>query len=92
MNTIKHLNLYRAESPLSKPIADATHSISTISFVIVEVVLDNGITGEGYLLSFQYSPRAIEGALKDAREALLAGNYKAHETGRFTRDIQQAHE
>ena len=92
MNTIKHLNLYRAESPLSKPIADATHSISTIAFVIVEVVLDNGITGEGYLLSFQYSPRAIEGALKDAREALLAGNYKPHETGRFSRDIQQAHE
>ena len=92
MSTITQVNLYRAQSPLSKPIADATHTISTISFVIVEVVLDNGITGEGYLLSFQYSPQAITGALKDARDALLSGNYKAHETGRFTKDIQQAHE
>jgi L-alanine-DL-glutamate epimerase-like enolase superfamily enzyme len=92
VSKIKAANLYRAVSPLSKPIADATHTLTAIAFVVVEVVLDNGVTGEGYLLSFHYSPHAIEGALKDARDVLLAGDYEAGETGRFLADIEREHE
>ena len=74
------------------PIADATHTISEIAFLVAEVVLESGVTGEGYLLSFHYSPHAIEGAMKDARDALLAHGYHACETGRFLQDIAGEHE
>lgn len=92
MSKIKEVNLYRAVSPLTKPIADATHTISEIAFLVAEVVLESGVTGEGYLLSFHYSPHAIEGAMKDARDALLNGGYHAYETGRFLEDIGNEHE
>ena len=56
---------YRAVSKISKPIADSTHTISKIAFYVMEIALRNGVKGQGYLLSFHYSPNAIEGALKD---------------------------
>jgi L-alanine-DL-glutamate epimerase-like enolase superfamily enzyme len=92
MSRVKEVNLYRAVSPLTKPIADATHTISEIAFLVAEVVLESGIRGEGYLLSFHYSPHAIEGAMKDARDSLLNHGYHAYETGRFIKDIGNEHE
>lgn len=83
---ITDLKIYRATSTISKPIADATHVISDISFYIVELTTAQGITGEGYLLSFHYSPSAITGALLDFRRFLLAGGYAVHEMGRVKTD------
>lgn len=90
MDKIKQVNLYRAVSPLSRPIADATHQISEISFVVVEVVLSSGVTGEGYLLSFHYSPQAIIGALKDLQP--FAVGYPCWQTGKFLQDVAAEHE
>lgn len=87
MTTIKKINLYRAVSPLSKPIADATHRIPEIAFLITEIELESGITGQGYLLAFHYSPNAIVGAMKDARE--LAVGYQVYETGRLAKDFEK---
>lgn len=92
MSKIQGLNLYRAVSPLSQPIADATHTISEISFVVAEVVLDSGLTGEGYLLSFHYSPRAIEGAMKDVGAFLAERKYAPFQTGKFLMDVAREHE
>jgi L-alanine-DL-glutamate epimerase-like enolase superfamily enzyme len=64
---IASVDFYRARSNRSIPIADATHTISEISFVVTRITLANGITGDSYLLSFHYSPEAIKGALLDAR-------------------------
>ena len=83
MNTaIKDFRIYRAVSTLTKPIADSTHEISRIAFLVGEVVLESGVRGQGYLLSFHYSPNAIAGAMKDLKTFLLAGGYRAEETGR----------
>jgi hypothetical protein len=41
---------FRAVSKLSKPIADATHSIPEIVFAVVELELADGVLGQGYLL------------------------------------------
>lgn len=71
MTTIKNYSIYTAKSFLDKPIADATHTLTEISFIILRLQLENGIIGESYLLSFQYSPRAIAGALKDIGEMVL---------------------
>lgn len=84
--SIKDIRIYSAVSTLSKPIADATHDISKISFYVLEVELESGVTGQGYLLSFHYSPNAIEGALKDVRNFVLNGGYQVHETVRVKQD------
>lgn len=80
---ITELSIYRATSKMSKPIADATHEISEIAFFVVEVKTKEGATGQGYLLSFHYSPEAILGALRDIRRFILGGGFAVHETVRM---------
>jgi L-alanine-DL-glutamate epimerase-like enolase superfamily enzyme len=66
---------------LSHPIADATHSIDKIAFIVTRVELESGVFGESNLLAFDYSRQAIAGALRDV--APLALEFEAFETGRF---------
>ncbi|MBI9104449.1 MAG: mandelate racemase/muconate lactonizing enzyme family protein [Spirochaetales bacterium] len=87
MNRIKEVKLYRAVSKNSMNIADATHDISEISFVIAEVVTEEGISGQGYLLSFHYNPNAIIGALKDFQDALIG--YEVNETVKVIEDLSR---
>lgn len=63
--TIRSLDFHAARSVLSRPIADATHSIPAIEFVVCDMTLANGVVGQSYLLAFHYSPQAIRGALRD---------------------------
>jgi len=79
---IKDVRFFEAVSPLTIPIKDATHSIPLIKFLITEIQLNSGITGQGYILSFHYSPHAIRGALKDAAEMVQSG-FKVNETTKF---------
>ncbi len=76
---IRDVSIYRASSELRKPISDATHTLTEISFMVMRIRLENGLLGESYLLSFQYSPHAITGALKDVIPVIKG--YKAYETG-----------
>jgi L-alanine-DL-glutamate epimerase-like enolase superfamily enzyme len=85
-NFLKNINFYEAESPLSANITDATHSIPAIKFIIAEIELANGIKGEGYLLSFHYSPNAIKGALADIKSFVLEHGYEVTETEKLYRD------
>ena len=71
---VRDIEFFRARSQRSIPIADATHSISDIAFIVTRIILANGTIGWAYLLSFHYSPRAIAGALMDAREIALGCN------------------
>ncbi len=64
-NQIVSLRLFSAESEFSQPIADATHHIPGIRFLIAEIQLANGITGQGYLLSFHFFPKGMVGAIQD---------------------------
>jgi L-alanine-DL-glutamate epimerase-like enolase superfamily enzyme len=82
---IKSIEFYEAVSPISQPIADATHSIPEIKFIICEVVLGNGIRGQGHLLSFHFNPHAIKGALKDLK-LLVERGYRVDETTKFADD------
>lgn len=76
---IRGAKIYKASTLLKKPISDATHTLTEISFIVLRIQLENGIVGESYLLSFQYSPHAIIGALKDMIPVIKG--YKANETG-----------
>ncbi len=73
--------IYKAKATLKKPIADATHTLHEISFLVLKLQLANGVVGESYLLSFQYSPNAILGALKDMLPTAIG--YEAYETGKL---------
>ncbi len=77
---IKDVQLYSAVSKMSRPIADSTHDISMIKFYIVEITTHDNVKGQGYLLSFHYSPLAIEGTLKDMKQHILTNNYSINET------------
>lgn len=87
MNTkIKDVRFYRAVSTISKPIADSTHTISQIAFYVVEVETVDGVKGQGYLLSFHYSPHGIEGALRDCCEFIRSRGYDVSETMKARRE------
>lgn len=87
---IQSLDFHVAESPLSRPIADATHRLDAIRFLVARLQLANGIVGESYLLAFHYSPQAIRGALADVRR--LALDREVDATGEFLRDCDREHE
>jgi L-alanine-DL-glutamate epimerase-like enolase superfamily enzyme len=69
--TVAALDFYTARSPLSRPIADATHQIPAIEFIVARLTLANGVIGESYLLAFHFNPGAIRGALADVRALAL---------------------
>lgn len=79
---IKRVNFFKAVSPLSRPLADSTHELREIAFLVTRIQTSSGITGDAYLLSFHYSPNAIAGALRDIRP--LAEGFPVHETARLT--------
>ncbi|WP_066630999.1 mandelate racemase/muconate lactonizing enzyme family protein [Labilibacter marinus] len=71
MQKIKSYNIYSAKAKLEKPISDATHTLTEISFLVLRITTEQNIIGEAYLLSFQYSPQTIIGALKDHGEMII---------------------
>lgn len=82
---IRKINFFSAVSPVSQRIADATHDIPEIRFLIAEIELENGTTGQGYLLAFHYFPQAIVGALRDIAE--FVKGYEVYETVKLARDF-----
>lgn len=70
-SNIKTVEFFTAESPLARPIADATHQIPAIKFVVTRLTLVDRTVGEGYLLAFHFNPQAIRGALADVRSVAI---------------------
>lgn len=87
---IQALDFFAATSPLSRPIADATHAIPSINFIVARLTLADGTVGEGYLLAFHFNPAAIRGALADVR-ALAIGR-EVHATTQFNTACDEAFE
>lgn len=87
---IRQVHFFRAVSTLSQPIADSTHSIPEIAFIVTRIELENGVTGDANLLSFHYSPQAILGALRDI--APMAIGWKVNHTGEFIRHYEKESE
>lgn len=90
MPTIQEIHFFKAVSPLSRPIADSTHTIEEIAFIVTRIILDTGVSGDAYLLSFAYSPEAIIGALCDIRRFALG--WEVAETGRFIAEYEKTSE
>ncbi len=90
MHRIKNYSVYTAKAKLNKPIADATHTLTEISFLVLRIQTEEGVVGESYLLSFQYSPRAIAGAMKDAGELIIGES--VHDTVKVFEKLNHANE
>lgn len=90
MQAVKKFNVFSAKAKLAKPISDATHTLTEISFIVVRIQVEDGIVGEGYMLSFQYSPQAIVGAIKDVG-AMIVGE-KVYDTVKVFEKINAANE
>jgi L-alanine-DL-glutamate epimerase-like enolase superfamily enzyme len=87
---IRDVNFFKAVSPLSRPIADSTHQIPEIAFLVTRITLDSGISGDSYLLAFHYSQGAIAGALRDVAE--MARGWNVCETGKFIQHYEKESE
>lgn len=85
---ISDIRIFETTSRMSRPIADATHDISSIGFFVLEVETVGGVTGQGYLLSFAYAPSAAKGALLDLVEFVRNRNYRVHETVQLQQDYE----
>lgn len=84
-NKIIDIKFYEAYADMSKPIADSTHSIPAIKFIILKLITENGIEGESYMLSFHYSENAVKGMLADLKH-FVEHKYEIDETEKFEND------
>jgi L-alanine-DL-glutamate epimerase-like enolase superfamily enzyme len=83
MSTINKIDFYGLTPPKSPRIADSTHTVDAVKFIVVRVFTEDGEYGESYLLSLDYSPRSIQAALKDIAE--LAVGLDVSEISAFCR-------
>ncbi|EHQ30792.1 mandelate racemase/muconate lactonizing enzyme family protein [Mucilaginibacter paludis] len=90
MEKIKSYQVYSAKAKLEKPISDATHTLTEISFIVLRIQTAGGVIGESYLLSFQYSAGAIAGAMKDVGEMVIGE--PVHNTVKVFEQINAANE
>ncbi|UOR06592.1 mandelate racemase/muconate lactonizing enzyme family protein [Hymenobacter aerilatus] len=90
MPKINSFSVYTAKAKLANPISDATHTLTEISFLVLRITTETGVVGESYLLSFQYSPQAIAGAIKDAGQVVLGA--EVSETVKVFEQLNQANE
>lgn len=90
MYSISDYSIYSAKAALPYNISDSTHTLTEISFIVLRIKVSNGLVGESYLLSFQYSPLAIAGALRDMGEMVLGE--QVHDTVKVFEKIDHASE
>lgn len=47
--------------PLKSPLADSTHVLDKIEWILVDVLTDTGLTGSAHMLTFDYGPELLKG-------------------------------
>jgi L-alanine-DL-glutamate epimerase-like enolase superfamily enzyme len=47
--------------PLNPPLADSTHRLDRIEWILVDVLTDQGLTGHSCMLTFDYGPELLKG-------------------------------
>jgi len=59
--------------PLNKPIADSTHVLKKIEWIVVEILTDEGITGNSYMLTFDYGTELLAGIVETELKKQILG-------------------
>jgi hypothetical protein len=61
---IRDFKLYKAVAPLKKPIADATHTLHEISFLVLRLQLENGVVANLICSHFNILRMLFKGLLE----------------------------
>jgi len=64
--------------PLSPPIANSTHVLRQIQWVLVDILTDQGLTGHSHMLTFGYGPELLMGMVSTELRPLLLGQEAAY--------------
>ena len=59
--------------PLSSNLADSTHVLDRIEWILVDVVTDEGHTGHAHMLTFDYGPELLKGIVDTELKDLVVG-------------------
>lgn len=57
---IRDVRTTRLSVPLKPPIADSTHTLNRIQWILVDVLTDEGLTGNSLMLTFEYGPELLQ--------------------------------
>jgi L-alanine-DL-glutamate epimerase-like enolase superfamily enzyme len=49
--------------PLKSPLADSTHVLDKIEWILVDVMTDTGLSGSAHMLTFDYGPELLKGVV-----------------------------
>ena len=81
---IRDLRTTILSMPLKTPVADATHSLNRIQWILVNLVTDGGLTGNSFMLTFEYGP--------DLLRDIIDKELKKHVIGQDARQIGKIRE
>lgn len=59
--------------PLNPPLADSTHVLNQIQFVLVDVETDDGLVGNSFMLTFDYAPELLRGIVGTELRKVVVG-------------------
>jgi L-alanine-DL-glutamate epimerase-like enolase superfamily enzyme len=70
---IADLRTTRLSVPLKAPIADSTHVLNRIQWILVDVLTDEGLTGNSFMLTFDYGPELLQRIVDTELKAVALG-------------------
>ncbi len=70
---IKDVKTARLSIPLNPPLADSTHRLDRIDWILVEVMTDGGLAGHSCMLSFDYGPELLMGIVDHELKKVESG-------------------
>jgi len=70
---IRDVQTTRLSLPLKDPIADSTHTLPSIDWILVDVHTDSGLTGHAHMLTFDYGPELLMGVVNNELKDVVIG-------------------
>ncbi len=70
---IKDVRTARLSIPLNPPLADSTHRLDRIDWILIGVVTDSGLAGHSCMLSFDYGPELLKGIVDYELKKVVIG-------------------
>jgi L-alanine-DL-glutamate epimerase-like enolase superfamily enzyme len=70
---IRDVQTTRLSMPLSEPLADSTHTLPSIDWILVDVHTNNGLTGHAHMLSFHYGLELLAGVVNHELKDVIIG-------------------
>ena len=70
---IRDVRTIRLSVPLTAPIADSTHVLNRIQWILVDLLTDEGLTGNSFMLTFDYGPELLQRIVDTELKPLILG-------------------